>query len=87
MTGLYPMNEPHFSKYLVVMDKSGAERAIVFARELHHASVVPPGTVPVSAGFAILSDGEVIIPHIDSTSLGIGPRAIDRRLLKELLNR
>ena len=74
----------NFAKY-VILKVGGKEHLVIFDNELQHCQMVPPGTVPVSAGFFIVEKGQLIIPQIGSETLKLDPRPGDKALIAELL--
>jgi hypothetical protein len=76
---------PSMRKYVIVL-QDGAERLILFSREIQHRSVVPAGARPVSAGFVLTFEGRAVIPAVGSDSLSLDPRPQDKQLIEAFLS-
>lgn len=74
-------------KYVVVAGADGREEVLLFSCGIEHRAAVPAGMRAVSAGFALLYEGGVVVPAIGSESLGLEPAAGDRERVKRLVGR
>ena len=81
-----PSADPSHCKYIILENDQGKLCPIIFDRRLQHRDMVPPNLIPVSAGFVMIIGSAVVVPPIPSTTLNLGPKPEDQRLISTLLN-
>ena len=76
----------HLTKYITLRDSLGAVHPVLFPSTLQHKMMVPPSLQPVSAGCALIHNGQLTISDVGSDSLGLNPLPADQDLLSQLIN-
>jgi hypothetical protein len=83
----YPAVADPIRKFVILQDQDGAEHPIVFSRHIQHNTVVPRGFKAVSAGFALIRNGRVLIlDQFGSESLNLNPRSQDKEIIQKFIS-